>query len=107
MTAELLKGKPIADRLKADAAKQVAALKEKGVQPRVIAIHNKDNSAARVYKRMQQNLCGKIGIEYEVREIGDRLAITRPVFPLLPLALRPQHSLEHRDNQPEHLLLGR
>ncbi|MHC4606787.1 MAG: bifunctional 5,10-methylenetetrahydrofolate dehydrogenase/5,10-methenyltetrahydrofolate cyclohydrolase [Planctomycetota bacterium] len=71
MPAELLHGKPIADRLKAEAAWEVDSLWKKGVLPRVAAIHNAGSPACRVYMRMQRGLCKRFGIEYTTREFDD------------------------------------
>jgi len=69
MAAELLYGAPLAERLKSEAALRVERLKERGVPPRVVAVHNRDHPACRVYLRMQRGLCAKLGIDYEAREI--------------------------------------
>ena len=44
-------------------------------------------------------------VDDDVRELRYRLTFALCVS--WPLALVSEHSLEHRDNQPEHLLLGR
>ena len=70
MSAEILQGKVIAEKLKEGLAEKVTSLGEKGAAPRVAAVHNVENPACRVYLRMQRNLCRKLGIEYTVREVN-------------------------------------
>lgn len=67
MTAKLLEGEALAKRLREQAAREIAEL---GLRPRVVAIHNRDNPAVRVYSRMQKGVFDKVGVEYEVRPIS-------------------------------------
>lgn len=67
MTARRLEGETLARRLREDHAREVAAL---GFRPRVVALHNQDDPAGRVYSRMQRSLFEKCGVQYELRPVG-------------------------------------
>ncbi len=67
MTAELLKGKEIARRIREKSREEIESL---GFTPKVVAIHNRDNPACGLYMRMQKNLFEKNGVGYEVITIG-------------------------------------
>lgn len=67
MTAVLLEGASLARRLREEHSREIAAL---GFRPRVVAIHNADNPACRVYLRMQRSLFEKCGVDYEVVPIS-------------------------------------
>src|SRR5262245_22516340 len=66
MTATLLPGEPVAEKIRAEVASRVAAKK-----PRVAAIHNEKPGPVRVYMKQQKNACEKVGIPYDVHPIGD------------------------------------
>ncbi len=67
MTAQLLEGEPLARRLREDRTREIAGL---GIRPRVVAIHNQENPACRVYSRMQRSLFEHCGAEYELRPVA-------------------------------------
>ncbi len=69
MTAVLLEGAAIAAGLRGRLMPDLDALRARGVRPKVVAINNVDNAAARVYLRMQQGLCEESGVAFELREI--------------------------------------
>lgn len=71
MAATLLTGEPIAKRLKAVWGKEIEALRRKGVQPKVAALHNSANAACRIYRKMQQGLCDEFSIPFEVTSIQE------------------------------------
>ncbi|MFC1709524.1 bifunctional 5,10-methylenetetrahydrofolate dehydrogenase/5,10-methenyltetrahydrofolate cyclohydrolase [Candidatus Omnitrophota bacterium] len=65
MPAELLKGKPIADKIKESLRAEVESLKSKtGVTPKLVALQIGENPSAAVYLKAQNNVAAKLGIEY-------------------------------------------
>jgi len=69
MAAELLKGAPIAERIREEVAAQVAALKDQGVTPSLVAIQVGENPASAVYVGQQQKAAEKLGIAYRLEEL--------------------------------------
>lgn len=69
MPAELLKGKPIADKIKAEVSKEVEELKGKGVAPGLVAVQVGENEASRVYTNAQKKNAEKCGINYDLQEL--------------------------------------
>jgi len=71
MPAELLKGKPIADKIKDDLTQEIEALKSKtGAAPRLVAVQIGENPASEVYLKAQRNNAEKLGIEYVLNTIS-------------------------------------
>ena len=61
MPAQLLKGKPLADKIKEEVKKEVEELKAKGVSPSLVAVQVGENEASKVYTNAQMKnaeLCG-------------------------------------------------
>ncbi|HBI26898.1 MAG: bifunctional 5,10-methylenetetrahydrofolate dehydrogenase/5,10-methenyltetrahydrofolate cyclohydrolase [Syntrophaceticus sp.] len=69
MPAQLLKGKPLADKIKDDVKKDVAELKAKGVSPSLVAIQVGQNDASRVYTNAQKKNAEFCGIKYDLQEL--------------------------------------
>jgi len=68
MAAILLEGKPIAEKIRAAIASEVAALKSKhGKSPKLVAIQIGDNTSSAVYVKAQKKACESLGIEYELK----------------------------------------
>ena len=64
--AQLIDGKAIAAEVRAQAAAQAAALKEKGVQPALAVILVGEDPASKVYVRNKARACKECGIRSEV-----------------------------------------
>ena len=63
--AELLKGKPIADKIKEDLKKEIEDLGSKtGGSPKLVAVQIGENSASAVYLKAQRKNAENLGIEY-------------------------------------------
>jgi methylenetetrahydrofolate dehydrogenase (NADP+)/methenyltetrahydrofolate cyclohydrolase len=62
----LLEGAALAQRLREEHAAEIAKL---GFRPKVVAIHNQDYPACRVYLRMQRGVFEKHGVDYEVKPL--------------------------------------
>ena len=69
MSAKLLEGKPIAERIRAGVASEVEALKAKGVTPKLVAILAGDNPGAKFYAGAQEKACQAVGLEYELQQL--------------------------------------
>ena len=69
MAAELLKGAPIAERIREELAAEIAALKAKGVTPSLAALQVGENPASAVYVGQQRKNAEKLGISYRLEEL--------------------------------------
>jgi len=70
MAAELLKGAPIAERIRTELAAELAALKDKGIVPSLVAIQVGENPASAVYVGQQQKAAEKLGITYRLEQLS-------------------------------------
>ena len=72
MSAELLKGKPIADKIKEDLKKEIEDLKFKfGKSPKLVAVQIGENSASAVYLKAQIKNAENLGIEYVLNTLTE------------------------------------
>ncbi len=71
MPASILEGKPLADRIRAELAAEVAQM---SAPPRLVALMAGEDAAARAYAKMQAKACRGVGIEYELRELDPALS---------------------------------
>jgi methylenetetrahydrofolate dehydrogenase (NADP+)/methenyltetrahydrofolate cyclohydrolase len=69
MSAQLLLGKPLAEKIRAEVSKDVEGLKAKGVYPSLVAIQVGKNDASKVYTNAQAKNAEKCGIKYELQEL--------------------------------------
>ena len=70
MSARILDGRALAERLQAGLAQEVAQLRcEHGVTPRLAALLAGDNPASAQYVRMKRRACERVGIEAQTREL--------------------------------------
>lgn len=69
MAAQLLLGKPLAEKIKAEVIKDVEELKTKSVVPSLVAIQVGQNDASRVYTNAQRKNAETCGIKYELQEL--------------------------------------
>ena len=67
MPGELLKGKPVADKIKESLKNDIATFKTK---PKLVAFQIGENPASEVYVKNQIKLAESLGIEYELKKIG-------------------------------------
>lgn len=71
MSATILEGAPIAERIKQDLKEQVEEMQDT-LPPNLVAILAGDNPGAKYYAKSQQRDCEELGIGYELRELpGD------------------------------------
>ncbi len=66
MTAELIKGMPIANKIREKIVARVEELKSKGITPKLAVIMVGDDEASAVYARSKEKVGAKLGIEVEL-----------------------------------------
>lgn len=66
MTAELIKGMPIANKIREEIMARVEELKSKGITPKLAVIMVGDDEASVVYARSKEMVGAKLGIEVEL-----------------------------------------
>jgi methylenetetrahydrofolate dehydrogenase (NADP+)/methenyltetrahydrofolate cyclohydrolase len=72
MPAELLKGKPIADKIKEEIKSEIAVLKSKtGAVPKLVAVQIGENPASEVYLKAQKNNAESLGIDYVLNTVAN------------------------------------
>ena len=71
MAAELLKGKPLADAIKAGLAKEIEGLKAQGVVPSLASVQVGANEASAVYIGSQRRQCEAMGLHYQLHELPE------------------------------------
>lgn len=72
MSAELIEGEPVAERIKEEVKD---AVEKMSAPPKLVSVLATDNPGAKFYAKSQGKACGEVGIEYELHgpdEIGDR-----------------------------------
>ena len=74
MAAKLLEGKPIAEKIKAALAAEVAELKARhGKGPKLVALQIGENSSSAVYVKAQAKCAEFIGIDYELKVLSQNV----------------------------------
>jgi len=63
--AELIDGKDLAKKIRAELKEEVLELKEKGINPKLAVIMVGDDPGSQVYVRNKSKACEKAGIEFE------------------------------------------
>lgn len=70
MTARIIDGRILAQRIKTEAAQQVRALRERGVLVSLDAVIVGDPAAGEIYARSQRARCQEVGIDYRLHALG-------------------------------------
>ncbi|MHC4698056.1 MAG: bifunctional 5,10-methylenetetrahydrofolate dehydrogenase/5,10-methenyltetrahydrofolate cyclohydrolase, partial [Planctomycetota bacterium] len=70
MTASIIDGKSLGQRIKQETAKQVRALADQGVRVSLDAVIVGDPEAGGIYARSQRTRCQEVGIEYRLHRLG-------------------------------------
>ncbi len=65
MTAELIAGEPVAERIKTEVKEAVARMPH---PPKLVSVLATDNAGAKFYARSQSKACSEVGIEYELHD---------------------------------------
>lgn len=71
MSAKIIDGKSVAEKIKQQVAADVAEMSKAGKTPRLVAVQVGENPASRMYIKMQASNCDSAGIEYELIELPD------------------------------------
>jgi len=71
MTAQKLDGLAVAQQIKSEVAREVAALAERGIRPGLAAILVGTNPASQVYVNSKVRTCGELGIYSEKHELPE------------------------------------
>lgn len=66
MAATILDGKKIAAEIREEVKAEVAQLKEKGINPKLVAVLVGDDPASVVYARSKEKSCANVGIAFEL-----------------------------------------
>jgi hypothetical protein len=73
IASKLLKGKPLADRILADASRGVQELKARGIHPCLCSIEVGFDPASRYYLENQRRIAERVGIKYESRQLNENI----------------------------------
>ncbi len=76
MSHKVINGKAVAEPILNDVRERVSALRERGWEPRLASIEIGDVPAVSLYVRNQQQICAKVGIEFDHRQFPQD--ITQP-----------------------------
>jgi methylenetetrahydrofolate dehydrogenase (NADP+)/methenyltetrahydrofolate cyclohydrolase len=66
MPAQIIDGKKIAAEIREEVKQEVAQLKQKGIEPLLVAVLVGDNPASHIYVRNKAKACAEVGIKSEV-----------------------------------------
>lgn len=66
MAAELIKGMPIANKIREEISFKVEELKKKNIRPKLAVLLIGDNEASVVYARSKEKVGDKLGIQVEL-----------------------------------------
>lgn len=69
--AEVIKGKPVADKISEDLIQEIEVLKEKNIQPKLSIVRVGARPDDLAYERGALGRCKKVGIETEVKELPE------------------------------------
>ncbi len=74
MAARILDGKKIAEKILGHAKLEVAALKEKGVTPKLVVVQVGDNPASTIYVEKKHRACIEAGMNSEIRKFPEYIS---------------------------------
>jgi methylenetetrahydrofolate dehydrogenase (NADP+)/methenyltetrahydrofolate cyclohydrolase len=69
MTAKIVDGKTLSEKILAELKSDIEALKAKNAQPHLVAVQVGENPSSRVYIRNQKRSCEELGIKYTLEEL--------------------------------------
>jgi methylenetetrahydrofolate dehydrogenase (NADP+)/methenyltetrahydrofolate cyclohydrolase len=67
MTAKLLAGEPVAEKIKAKVKEEMAKLSRK---PKLVGVLASDDAGAKYYAKSQETACAEVGIAYELHQLS-------------------------------------
>lgn len=71
---EIIKGKPVADKITEDLVKEVEELKAGGISPRLAIVRAGGRPEDLAYEKGALSRCGKVGIDVEVIELSEDIS---------------------------------
>ena len=71
MTAQILDGEALAEKIKAGLVEQVEALRRAGRPPHLVAVQVGDPPASRIYVNQQRKACEGIGLIYDLHQLNE------------------------------------
>ncbi|MCM8821299.1 MAG: bifunctional 5,10-methylenetetrahydrofolate dehydrogenase/5,10-methenyltetrahydrofolate cyclohydrolase [Candidatus Omnitrophica bacterium] len=74
MSAKILAGKEIAEKIKQDVKKDLEILREKGITAKLVAVQVGKNPSSAVYLNAQKKSCQAIGINHEVKILDNNIS---------------------------------
>lgn len=77
MAAQILYGKPIAEKILMAVADEVSELKEKDIHPLLMTLEVGDNPASKVYLKAQMKVAEKVGINSELIQLSPAISPQR------------------------------
>lgn len=69
MSAQLLKGKPIADEIRKEVKKEIKKISSAGVTPSLAAVQVGEDPSSKSYIRRQKKSCEKAGLKYKLHQL--------------------------------------
>ncbi len=90
MDHKSLRGKPLADKIRADVANRVSALRDSGWAPRLMSLAIGQSEAADLYIRNQQKVAEKLGIDFESRFMPEDVSQTEMLGVIAALNADPR-----------------
>ncbi len=69
MSGQILTGKEVATKIKQEVKIELEKIKEKGINPKLVAIQVGENSSSQVYLNAQKKNCQTMGILHEVKNL--------------------------------------
>ena len=76
MSAKLIEGTPLAAQIRAELAREVQALKERGKTVRLACVQVGDKPESLLYVKNQRRICASLGIDFDVIHIADTVSQT-------------------------------
>lgn len=90
MRAQVIDGKSIAARMRAEVAAEAAQLAREGWQPRLVSVSVGDTAAAALYVRNQQKSAESAGVQFEARSYPEDISMEQLVGVLAGLNADPR-----------------
>ncbi|MFO7902758.1 MAG: bifunctional methylenetetrahydrofolate dehydrogenase/methenyltetrahydrofolate cyclohydrolase FolD [Pirellulaceae bacterium] len=104
MTAKIIDGKEVAQHVRADLKKEVAALATRGVQPGLAVIVVGDNPASKVYVGQKGKACAEVGVHSEVHRFPEDVSQDTLLQKIAQLNANPRiHGMIVQLPLPEHI----
>lgn len=74
MSAKLLEGRLLAEKIKEGLKEEVEEFKKKGRSPFLVAVQVGENPASRIYLKQQSKACSELGINYELKHLKEQVS---------------------------------